>query len=83
MRSQKIFPARQLTPPRSPQPNFQALWGSLVRAAETHKNDRFKAILTNHQSKQEYICRKLGVVSLVDVERVSRKLQKPIEPPKA
>jgi len=55
----------------------------LLGAAEKSGNDRFKAILVNHNTEHEYICRKLGVVCSADVERISNKLKKPILPPKS
>ena len=55
----------------------------LVGEADKNKNDRFKAILANHASRPEYICRKLGVVCSADVDRISKKLKKPIEHPKS
>lgn len=51
--------------------------------AEDTKNEQVKAILTNHSNKQEYICRKLGVVCAADVARLAKKFHKPIAPPKA
>jgi len=71
---------RQLPAPR---PDFQALWRMLVGVAEDAKNDRVKAILTNHSGKQEYICRKLGVICAADVARLAKKFHKPIAAPKA
>ena len=69
--------------PAAARPNFQVLWRLLVGAAEKAGNDRYKAILTNHANRQEYICRKLGVVCAADVERITKKLQKPIVAPRA
>jgi hypothetical protein len=69
--------------PTTVRPNFQALWRLLVGAAEKAGNTRYKAILTNHADRQEYICRKLGVVCSADIERITKKLQKPIVTPPA
>jgi hypothetical protein len=64
-------------------PNFQVLWNLLVGVADKVGNDRFKAILSNHANRQEYICRKLGVICQADVDRISKKFQKPIGAPRA
>ena len=69
--------------PAGPRPNFQILWRMLVTAAEKVGNEKYKALLNNHSDKQEYICRKLGVICSADVERISKKLQKPIAAPRA
>ncbi len=59
-------------------PNFPALWGMLVTMSAKVENPRFRAVLSNHSTRQEYICRKFGVVCSADVERLAKKLQKPI-----
>ena len=57
-------------------PNFQALWNLLVGIAEKTNNTKFKAVLTNHSDRQEYICRRLGVISQADIDRYEKKLQR-------
>jgi hypothetical protein len=58
-------------------PNFQVLWNLLVGVAEKTGNARFKAILANHANRQEYICRRLGVICQADVDRYAKKFQRP------
>jgi hypothetical protein len=89
-----IKPPAQITPYRTPphklkkhpashRPNFAILWRLLLGVAEKAGHEKYKALLNNHAEKQEYICRKLGVVCSADVERISKKLQKPIGAPRA
>ena len=59
-------------------PNFGALWTILMEVAAKINHDKLKAILTNHNDKQEYICRKFGVICAADIERVTKKFQKSI-----
>lgn len=54
-------------------PDFLALWNVLLGEATKSGDDRLKAVLLNHSSKKEYICRKLGVVSVADLKRVQRR----------
>lgn len=51
-------------------PNFQALWTRLAYVAEEVGDPRLRAVLKNHEDRREYICRKLGVVSEADVQRI-------------
>ncbi len=50
--------------------NFARLWERLKQEAELRGDIRMKAVLLNHEKKKEYICRKLGVVTESDVNRV-------------
>jgi len=56
--------------------NFSALWDRLINVANETNDARLKAILQNHATKKEYICRKLGVVSEMDVQRIKKKSDK-------
>jgi hypothetical protein len=76
-------PHKLKKPATAARPNFQALWRLMVGAAEQAGNTRFKAILTNHSDRQEYICRKFGVICAADIARLTKKLQKPIVAPPA
>ena len=51
-------------------PNFQALWTRLMTITMSSGDERFRAVLLNHTDKKEYICRKLGVVTEADVQRI-------------
>lgn len=51
-------------------PNFQALWVRLAHIAEEVGDSRLRAVLKNHEDRREYICRKLGVVTEADVQRI-------------
>ena len=53
-------------------PNFASLWERLKTVAEMNGDDRLKSMLLNHERRKEYICRKLGVVSDADVNRMAR-----------
>jgi hypothetical protein len=59
--------------------NFSALWTSLLAAAGRTGDERLKAVLMNHESRKEHICRRLGVVSAADVRRMeaARAARKP------
>jgi len=50
--------------------NFSRLWERLSQEAERSGNTRLKSVLLNHERKKEYICRKLGVVTESDVNRI-------------
>ncbi len=51
-------------------PNFQALWTRLASVAEEVGDSRLHALLKNHEDRREYICRRLGVVTEADVQRI-------------
>jgi len=51
------------------QPDFTALWNLLISVSRSSGNERLRSTLMNHHTKKEYICRKLGVVSDMDVKR--------------
>ena len=55
--------------------NFARLWERLRTVSEMYGDDKLKATLLNHESHKEYICRKLGVVTELDVNRVSGGLE--------
>lgn len=42
----------------------------MVGMAEEAGDARLKAVLSNHEDRREHICRKLGVVSSGDVQRI-------------
>jgi hypothetical protein len=42
----------------------------MVYLAEEFGDARLRAVLTNHEDRREYICRKLGVVSDGDIHRI-------------
>ena len=42
----------------------------MVGLAEEFGDARLRAVLTNHEGRREYICRKLGVVSDGDIRRL-------------
>lgn len=50
--------------------NFGALWIRLMSIASKVGDDRMKAALMNHENKKERICRRLGVISEADVQRM-------------
>lgn len=41
--------------------------------AEFHADRELLSILQNHSENKEYICRKLGILSINDVERMKSK----------
>lgn len=51
-------------------PNFSALWTRMVHLAEEAGDSRLQAVLANHADRRERICRKLGVVSAGDIQRI-------------
>jgi hypothetical protein len=55
--------------------NFAKLWDRLKAEAEIAEDERMKAVLMNHEKRKEYICRKLGVVSDADINRISIELK--------
>lgn len=55
--------------------SFVKLWDHLKLESELAHDDRFKAVLMNHITRKEYICRKLGVVTEADVARVAAELK--------
>ncbi len=55
--------------------NFSQLWERLRYEAENCGNERFKAVLMNHDKKREYICRKLGIISDTDITRMTDKIR--------
>jgi hypothetical protein len=50
--------------------NFKNLWRRMVLLAEEHGDERLRSTLMNHENRQEYICRKYGVVSDADLTRI-------------
>ena len=42
----------------------------MLALAEEVGDRRLQAVLTNHEGRREYICRKLGVVSDGDIQRI-------------
>ncbi len=50
--------------------DFRNLWVKLIAAANKTGDHRFKAVLLNHESRPEYICKKLNVICEADVNRV-------------
>jgi hypothetical protein len=42
----------------------------MVGLSEEFGDPRLRAVLTNHEDRREYICRKMGVVSSGDIERL-------------
>jgi hypothetical protein len=57
-------------------PNFKALWGMMVGLADEIGDSRLRAVLMNHEDRREHICRRLGVVSAGDVERIRDRRKK-------
>jgi hypothetical protein len=57
-------------------PNFKALWGMMVGLADELEDSRLRAVLMNHEDHREKICRRLGVVSAGDVDRIRRQRQR-------
>lgn len=65
-------------PPKAPA-NFATLWNKLKTVAEVNHDDGLKATLMNHERRKEYICRKLGVVTDADVNRIADQIAKKAE----
>ncbi len=57
--------------------NFQSLWDRLRTVYLSAGKKRQVAVLDNHRNRKELICRKLGVVSDADVNRISASLKAP------
>ncbi len=55
-------------------PNWNQLWKQLRDVYSLVGRDRDVAVLDNHVDRKEAICRKLGVVSGADVNRIGKKL---------
>jgi len=53
-------------------PDFKSLWSEAVKSAKDSGDARLAAVLENFINKKEYICRRLGIISSVDVYRVKR-----------
>lgn len=52
--------------------NFFQMWDRMRVMAIQMGNQELVSILDNHSEKKEYICRKLGVLTPVDVERLKK-----------
>ena len=55
--------------------DFSLLYRHLLAEAKSSGNVRLKNTLDNNESRKEYICRKLGVVTPADVVRISANLK--------
>ena len=55
--------------------DFSLLYRHLLAEAKSSGSMRLKNTLDNNESRKEYICRKLGVVSPADVVRISATLK--------
>lgn len=53
-----------------PQYNFVQMWDRMRLMAVQSGNQELLALLDNHTTRKEYICRKLGVLTPTDVERL-------------
>jgi hypothetical protein len=51
-------------------PNFKSLWTQAIAMAKGLNDTRTVSVLTNHKENPERICRKLGIVSPADIERM-------------
>jgi hypothetical protein len=54
--------------------DFNALWNMFYHEMIKISNDRYKALLKNHEGNKERICRKLGIVTPQDVHRLSKSI---------
>ncbi len=50
--------------------NFDIIWSSLLQSSKSKGADRLMKILLSNSTEKEKICRKLGVISRVDIDRV-------------
>lgn len=57
--------------------NFQKLWNRLRSTYLTLGELRMVAVLNNNSLRKEEICRKLGVISDMDINRISETLSDP------
>jgi len=51
--------------------DFRQLWTRLRSVYSLAGKQRMVAVLDNHQDRKEAICRKLGVISEMDINRIS------------
>ncbi len=55
--------------------NFTKLWERLKVEIELLGDQRLKAVVSNHEQRKEYICRKLGIISDADINRLTKQLR--------
>lgn len=55
--------------------DFRKLWTRLRSVYSLAGKHRMVAVLDNHQGRKETICRKLGVISDMDINRISTELK--------
>lgn len=68
-----MTPLKKLS--RNIRTDFTALWNRLFHVAESSGDVKLKALLMNHSERREYICRKLGVITEADVNRVHERIR--------
>jgi hypothetical protein len=51
-------------------PNWNELFKYAVTEAEKKSLNKMVAVLKNNEGRKEYICRKLGIISINDVRRM-------------
>jgi hypothetical protein len=60
---------------RLQRPDWNDLWQRLRRVYQNAGEDRQVAVLDNYSKSKEIICRKFGVVSIQDVNRIYAKIK--------
>ena len=57
-------------------PNWNKLWNRLRETYRLSGKHRYVAVLDNFIDSKEIICRKLGVICELDVNRINNKFEK-------
>lgn len=55
--------------------DFNALWNATISELKTIDQPRLESVFQNFKSNPEYVCRKYGIVSVQDIERLRNKLK--------
>ena len=56
--------------------DFSKLWELAINMAKSIDNEKLKSILVNGSESKENVCRKLGIVGEVDVNRIMKKFRR-------
>jgi hypothetical protein len=55
---------------------FSRLWGIALNMAISSGHERLRSTLVNHSNMKERVCRKLGIVSESDINRIIKQFKR-------